>query len=83
MESIENNTAYTGGSLLKFDTSSINECFLECQKNEECNFWTFRNVPEDGDHIKNCRFKALGDDRSEIQNVYSGPAFCHGTHEGT
>ena len=83
MESIENNTAIGGGSLLKIDTNTANECLLECQKNEDCKYWTFRQVPEDKDEVKKCRLKALGDDKKEVQNVYSGPAFCFGSIEGT
>ena len=82
MESIENHTAYGGGSLLKIDTLTENECLLECQKDEDCKHWTFRKVPEDHPEVKKCRLKASVDPKKEIQNVYSGPAFCLGTHEG-
>ena len=70
----EQDTEYCGNDVINKPLENVasNEaCQLLCQKNDQCNFWTFA-----ADGRKKCWLKSSDAGRRSLRGLASGPKFC-------
>ena len=65
---------FYGNDVKSVSASSPNSCQIECQHNEDCEFWTYRE--EKNSKVLNCWLKSNNNFRVWKKDRIAGPKYC-------